>query len=371
MTHLAIDLEKMKLNVAKLKSFLNNGTLLMAVVKANAYGHGLVASAKAAIEGGANWLGVVALEEGMALRKENIHKPILVLGAVALKDARLAANQEIAIAVFSMDQVRELSEISFDKALKIHLKVDTGLNRLGLEVGEISQAIRLISSNKGIVLEGVFSHFASVEENNLEFAKIQIEKFKEALKVLKELKYEKIIKHMAATSAALVLPDSHFDMVRCGIGIYGLWPSLDLAKKFDNKELLEPVLSFKTEIVQTKNVKKGEKIGYGCTFEAKEDMVIGIIPVGYAEGLDRGLSNNIGEVLVSGQHCSIIGRVCMNMSIVKLKAEREKLKVGQEVTIIGEDGDQEITVDEIAQKLGTINYEIVARLPEHLERKYI
>lgn len=370
MTYLEIDLEKLKNNVKNLKHVLRSNVMLMAVVKANAYGHGLVECAASAIDGGATWLGVVTLDEALKIRKENIRKPILVLGSTQAKDARLAANQDVSIAVFSLEQVKELSEIGFDKPLKIHLKIDTGLNRLGLKSSELGQAIRLISSNKGIIIEGVYSHLASVEENDLVHAKSQIDKFIEALKILKVLGYEKIVKHLAATAATLVLPESHFDMVRCGIGVYGLWPSEEVKEKFGRDDFFEAVLSYKTEIVQIKSVGKGEKIGYGCTYTAERDMTIGVIPVGYHEGLGRGLSNR-GEVLALGARCPIIGRICMNMTIIELKAESEKLKTGVKVTIIGCDGDEEITADEIAEKLGTINYEIVARLPEHLERKYV
>jgi len=371
MTYLEIDLENLQNNIKNLKHILKNKAMLMAVVKANAYGHGLIECATSAISGGASWLGVVTLEEALRIRKENIRKPILVLGATKSKDARLAANQDISIAVFSLDQARELSEISFDKPLKIHLKIDTGLNRLGLKLEELAEVVRLIKSNHGMVVEGVYSHLASVEENDLAHAQTQLEKFIEALKTLKSLGIDKIIKHIAATAAVLVLPESHFDMVRCGIGIYGLWPSEEIKNQFGREDFLEPVLSFKTEIVQIKSIEKGQKIGYGCAYEANEDMVIGVIPVGYFEGLDRGLSN-CGEVLVSGKRCPIVGRICMNMTIIDISKLKSQIsKINSDVTIIGKDGDEENTADEIAEKLGTINYEVVARLPEHLERRYI
>lgn len=394
-TELEINLENLSQNIRNLRSLLKPATdfiagkterqtLFMAVVKANAYGHGIVEVSRAAVQAGADWLGVINIDEAILLREANIHKPILILGQISHDDFRTAANKDVSVPIISKEMAREVAEINFDKPLKIHLKIDTGLNRLGIANNEIAETVRILSSHRNIIIEGVYSHLAAVEEANVDYAKMQINNFREAIKILKQNGIDNVIKHIAASAATMVLKDSHFDMVRCGIAIYGLWPSGETKGTFKNPDFLKPILNYKTSIIQIKKVEKGGKIGYGCSFEADEDMTIGIIPVGYAEGIDRGLSNNIGlpaiastqalragEVLVSGQRCPIIGRICMNMTIIELKVESEKLKVGQEVTIIGKDGDEEITVDKIAEKLGTINYEIVARIPEHIERRYI
>lgn len=370
-TYLEINLENLNQNIKNLKGLLKPEIQFLAVVKGNAYGHGIIDVSRAAIISGADWLGVVTIDEAVALREASIHKPILILGEVSTNDFRLAANKDISVPVISLDQARIVADINFDKPLKVHLKIDTGLNRLGLANSEIAEAVKILQSHRNIIIEGVYSHLASVEENDLAFAQAQIKIFKEALKIVEQCGVKNIIRHLAATAATMVLPESHFDMVRCGIGIYGLWPSEEIRKSFDRPDFLLPVLSYKTQLAQVKRVKKGEKIGYGCTYTAKSDMTIGIIPVGYYEGIDRGLSGN-GEVLVAGVRCSIVGRICMNMSIIDMsKVESQKSKVGMEVTIIGKDGEGEITVEEIANKLGTINYEIVARLPEHIERRYI
>lgn len=365
---LEINLENLSQNIRNLKGLLKPETKFMAVVKSNAYGHGLVDVSKAASSSGADWFGVINVAEGMQLRQAGIAKPVLVLAAVNLQEARQAANQGISIPIISLNQAREIAEIGFDKPLKVHLKVDTGLNRLGMEKGEVIEAAKILSSNQNIVLEGVYSHLAAVEENNFEFTSLQITEFEIAIKLLTNAGFDHLIKHIAATSAVIILPDSGFDMVRCGIGIYGLWPSEEIKATFNRPDFLRPVLTYMTELVQVKEIKIGEKIGYGCSFEAKEDMEIGILPIGYYEGLDRGLSN-IGEVLVKSKRCPIVGRVAMNMCVVDITGI--DAEVGDRVTIIGCDDSEEITADEIAKKINTINYEVVTRIPEHIEREYI
>lgn len=374
LTELTINLENLSQNIKNLKSLLKSETKFLAVVKANAYGHGIVECSKAAIEAGADWLGVINIDEAMALRGANIHKPILILGEVLNNDLRTAANKDVSVPVISVDKAREIVEINFDRPLKVHLKIDTGLNRLGIENSDIAEVVRILKSHRNIIIEGVYSHLASVEENDLAYAKEQIKNFKEAIKILKQNDVDDIIKHIAATAATMLLKDSHFDMVRSGIGIYGLWPSKENKETFASDDFLKPVMIFKTQIVQIKKVKKGEKIGYGCAHIAKDVMTIGIIPVGYYEGLDRGLSD-IGEVIVSGTRCPIIGRICMNMTIVDVSTINPKSELritnNMEVTIIGRQAGEEITVDEIAEKIGTINYEIVTRIPAHINRNYV
>ena len=379
-TYLEINLENLKNNVQNLKSLLKKETKFLAVVKSNAYGHGLIETSRALVQFGADWFGVINIDEAIDLREAGIFKPILILGAISAKDARLAANQDISVPIISLSMAREISDINFDKPLKIHLKIDTGLNRLGLEIGEIAEAVRLLKSNRNIEFEGIYSHLASVEENDLAFTKLQIENFKKAVKILEENQIKNSIKHLGATAAAILQPETHFDMVRCGIGLYGLWPSVENKKTYclkhgenfslrSKNNFLMPVLSYKTEIIQIKKVGQGEKIGYGCTYEAKKDMTVGILPIGYYEGVDRGLSN-CGQVIISGIRCPIVGRVAMNMTIVEISNVNVQLS-NKVATIIGQDGDEEIAADEIAEKLGTINYEIVTRLPAHIERRYI
>ena len=371
LVELEINLENLSQNIKNLKGLLKQETLFMAVVKANAYGHGMTEVSYAAIQAGADWLAVTNIDEAIELREAKIHKPILILGEVLNDDLRTAANKDISVALISLEKIREVSDINFDKPLKVHLKIDTGLNRLGIELAEIPEAVRILKSHRNIIIEGVFSHLASVEKENFDYAKTQVKNFKEAIKILQQNGVQDIIRHLAATAATLLLPDSQFDMVRCGLGIYGLWPSEEIKKSFDHSDFLSPVLEFKTQIVQTKKVSEGEKIGYGCSFEAKNYMKIAIIPIGYYDGFDRELSNR-GAVLISGIKCPVVGRVCMSMSIIDIsKLISQNSKVGDEVVIIGKQGNAEITVDDLTEKLNTNNYEIVTRLPAHLPRVFI
>jgi len=379
-TYLEINLGNLKANVRNLKKLIDDKKLL-AVVKSNAYGHGLIECAKTAIEAGADWLGVISLDEAKKLRQAGISKPILILAYVDPKDANEAAELNITIPIIDQDYVREIAKIKFIKPLNVHLKIETGLNRLGLSpfkkdqlnIETILETAKFLSENDKIKISGIYSHQAAVEEdpyNNFG----QAECLRDIVDVLKEAGINLPIVHLAASAGGLMQPEAHFDMVRFGIAIYGLWPSEEVKKSFARFEKsfdLQPVLSYKTKIVHLNDVEKHASIGYGRTFRAKRPMTLVIIPIGYYEGLDRGLSNpgGRGEVLVGGKRCPIVGRICMNMTIIDVT--NVNAKVGDEVVIIGKQGSEEITVDEIAKKIGTINYEIAARLPEHLERKYI
>jgi len=433
-----IDLRNLQHNIKRLKSLIKPKTCLarlaskragrrakfMAVVKSNAYGHGMVKCAQAAIEAGADWLGVVNINEALELRNAEVKPPILILGYVEAKDFKTAAENDISVAIVNWEQINylktqrsKLKAISKNLKLKIHIKIETGISRLGFTEEEWPKLInKLKNLPENITIEGIYSHFASVEEYDLVYAQkqiIQFEKFKKLFESHKPYAISHMpIFHMAASAATMIMPESHFDMVRCGIAIYGLWPSKETKVSFEFKnlayrqageklkmknhnlkiksEFLKPVLSYKTKIVQIKQVERGDFIGYGCTYPVDKSMTIAVIPVGYAEGFDRGFSNpapvfdsevaqtrgagnKSGEVLINGKRCPVVGRVCMNMmvtDVTELKVKSEKLKVGDEVVLIGKQGDEEITADEWAEKLGTINYEITTRLPKDIIRVY-
>jgi alanine racemase len=396
---LEINLNNFKHNVCSLKSLISKKTKFMAVVKSNAYGHGIIECSKAAVKAGANWLGVVNLGEAIRLRKSEVTTQIMVLGYVKPDDFIKAAEKDISIAVVNWEQLKQLLDgqivkLLKNKKLKIHLKIETGISRLGFTEEEWPKLISEIKKlHSNIIVEGIYSHFASVEEYDLAYAKKQIEKFTKFKKMFKSscnLKHGPIF-HMAASAAMMVLKESHFDMVRCGIAIYGLWPSkkiknLKFKIKNFNNDFLKPVLSYKTKIVQVKQIKRGDYIGYGCTYPVDAPMLIAIIPIGYAEGFDRGFSNpspagnKNGEVLVNGTKCPVVGRVCMNMAAIDVSrlisntiADR-KTSISQlynaEVVLLGKQGNYEICADEWAEKLGTINYEITTSFPEQIKRIY-
>jgi len=381
-----IDLQKIKENIFNLKTLLKPGVRFMAVVKSNAYGHGIVQVAKTAVESGVNWLGVVNLEEAIKLRENNIEIPILILGYPDFSLIQSAAQKLITIPVFSIEFAEKLANFKLNYPLTVHLKVETGINRLGLEKNEVVKAYNILAKNPKIIVEGIYSHFASVEEQDMEYSNKQIKRFDEILKELVKKKIHIPLKHISATSALMILPDAQYNMVRSGIGIYGLWPSKEVKEQFlkrtqKQENFLQPALTYKTQIVQVKNVKKGDKIGYGCTYTAEKNMKIAVLPIGYFENMDRGLSNN-GEVLIAGQRCPIVGRICMNMAVIDISQLNFKFSIRQaqdrkisnvknnEVIVIGKQGKEEITTDEVAKRLGTINYEVVARIPEHITRIY-
>lgn len=385
-----IDLKNLKTNIKNLKGLINKKTMFMAVVKNNAYGHGIVECSKVAIEAGANWLGVVNLQEAILLRKNNITAPILVLGYVSPRDVLQAAKNNISIALVSFDQLNRIEKTLGNKhKLKAHIKIETGISRLGFAETEWKELIERISKlNKSIQIEGVYSHFSSVEECNLNYANKQLARFNKFKSLfLDSLNSYSLsltpIFHIASSAAAIILPESHFDMVRCGIAIYGLWPSEEIKKEFfaknkQKKDFLKPVLAYKTKIIEIKKVKKGDFVGYGCAYRAKSQMTIGVISIGYGEGFDRRLSNinsnkNLGgEIVVNDRKVPIIGRICMNMAIIDLTniVQKGKIKYEQEAIIIGQDQEQQITVDDIAEKIGTINYELIARIPAEINRIY-
>lgn len=427
LSYVEINLANLKSNIYNLKSLISKKTKFMAVVKSNAYGHGIVECSKAAIEAGADWLGVVNIGEAILLKQKLKVKnlkfkiqnvSILVLGYVAPEDFKIAAENDISVAIVNWEQMKSLLNGQIVKLLKnerlrIHLKIETGISRLGFTENEWPMLIEEVKKLlKNIIIEGVYSHFASVEEYDLAYAKKQIEKFKKFKKIFEShMPYTispKPIYHMAASAAVMILPKSHFDMVRCGISIYGLWPSKEVKtsfmesqalackgklkfadpnkKQFNNRTIeqcnnfLKPVLSYKIKIIQIKQLKRGDYIGYGCTYPVDKPMTIAVIPVGYAEGFDRGFSNpapagnKSGEVIIKSQRCPIVGRVCMNMSIIdisKLMAYGLRLTAGEEAVLIGKQGNDVITADEWAEKLGTINYEVTTRIPENIKRKFV
>lgn len=379
LTWVEISKENIAYNLKNLRSLLRARVRLMAVVKSNAYGHGLVEFAKEAVKNKVDYLGVVTIDEALALREAGIIKPILVLGYVPSSRIEEAVKKQIEVPIISPEYAIELIRNKFVGKLKVHLKIETGINRLGIKQNSILSTYKELSRNKKFEVVGMYSHLASVEENNMEYTKSQLDKFEQIIDVLNKNNITFNTKHIGASGAALILPESHFDMVRVGISCYGLWPSKENEKSFwqeadidTPKPFLKPVLSYKTRIVQIKEVNEGY-IGYGCTYRVTRPMKLAVLPVGYYEGFDRGLSGTKdkpgGEVLINGQKCPVVGRVCMNMTIVDVSMVSSKLlNVGDEAVIIGKQKSNEITTDEIAEKIGSINYEVVSRIPAHIPR---
>ncbi len=345
------------------------------VVKGNAYGHGLLETARV-IEPLATRLCVYCVEEGLALREAGIAAPILVLGPVPpeVLDEALAANLELA--VWNVGPfARRLAAAAGKRRTRafVHVKVNTDLNRLGVEPEELSGAVERLASAAEIAVGGIFSHLAAAEEIDSPYTMHQLGAFERALLGVKPLLDRSglaPIRHIAASAAAMLWPQTHLDMARFGIALYGLMPSPQTSAAMKEKPLdLRPALSYVSELIVVRTVAAGASVGYGGSFHAPREMRIGVVPAGYADGVPRALSNR-GAFVVDGALAPIVGRVAMNMTQIDL-SNAPNAHVGSAVTLIGRDGESAVTADDWAEWSDTINYEIVTRLPSDLRREFV
>jgi alanine racemase len=344
------------------------------VVKGNAYGHGIVDTALA-IEGLAAKLCVYSIDEALELRDGGITAPILILGPVPPERLADAMTCDAEIALWDTKSfVRDLSAtaLAAQKRVRVHVKINTGLNRLGLQPGDLPDAVESYGRVNAIEIAGVFSHLASAEELDSPFTMLQLERFNEAYNHAEPLfaaRGFRPIRHIAASAAAMLWPQTRLDLSRFGIALYGLWPSVQTREAVNGEKLpLQPALAYETELVVVRSIDADEPVGYGTTFHAPRHMSIGVVPLGYADGIPRALSNK-GSVLIYGVRAPIIGRVAMNMFCVDL-SHAPNAHVGSKVTLIGRDGTEEITAEDWAAWADTITYEIVTRLPSTLGRTY-
>jgi len=335
----------------------------MAVVKRNAYGCGALAISRVALEAGAEYLGVYSLEEALELREAGMHAPLLIMGPVSPDRADTVVKQRLTPTVVETELARALSHAGqkLDTAAEVHVKIDTGLNRFGVSMEEAPQLLNIIEELPNLKVVGLYTHFSSADETDSMPTKIQLERFLKLTKLFPQIK----LLHAANSAATLQFPETHLDMVRVGISLYGFYPSAAVRKTV----LLKPVLSLKTRVIRVHSIKAGEGVSYGLTWVAPRDSIVALIPFGYSHGLPRLLSNR-GEVLIRGKRAPIRGVVCMDQSIVDV-TEIPGVRVGDEVTIIGQDGSEEITATEIAELTNTIHYEVITRLPAVLPRLYL
>lgn len=356
-----INLDHISYNVESMKKHVKEGTKITAVVKANGYGHGDAAVAKAALEAGASSLAVATLDEAIALRMKKIEAPILVMGASRPEHAGEAASNNISLTVFQQEWLVKAAEYVDDGTLTIHLKLDTGMGRLGIRSrDELAGIESVIKKDKRFLLEGVFTHFATADSLDNAYFETQLNRFEEMIGWLEVLpKYV----HTSNSAAGLRFPKAHLNAVRMGISMYGLAPSMEIKHvlPFELKE----AFSLHTTIVHVKKLHKGEKVSYGVTYEAQEDEWIATLPIGYADGWIRKLQGQ--EVLAEGSRVPIVGRICMDQCMIKIPHE---MPAGTKVTLIGEQGKEKISVDEIAEKLETINYEVTCMVSSRVPRIY-
>ena len=357
-TWVEISKNSLKNNISQFQKLIGDKVKLMAVVKANAYGHGLIEVAKIAVRNRADWLGVDSVDEAIELRKAGIKAPILIMGYTPLSRLEDVAKYDFRQVVYNKETIEKL------KRGRVHLKVETGTSRQGLEKEELLELAKFIKKYPQIEIEGIYTHYANIEDTtDHSYAQEQLKKFKESVELLKKNGIEIPIKHTACSAAIILFPETYFDMVRLGISMYGFWPSKETfvsARENKRQINLAPVLTWKTLVAQIKNIKAGTPISYGLTEKISQDSKIAILPVGYFDGYDRKLSG-VGNVLIKGKRCKVLGRVCMNMIIADV-SHIPDVKLEDEVVLLGKQGVEQITADELAQKIGTINYEVVARI---------
>ncbi len=362
-----VDSEALKHNLYEFRRLIGKKRLLLATVKANAYGHGLEEVSMVVLKAGADWLGVHSLGEGIRLRQSGLNCPVLVLGYVPLDDLESAVRHNLRLTVYRMETVQRLARLQPAKGKKIplHVKVETGTHRQGIPIEVVPPFIKNIKAYPTLKVEGISSHFANIEDTtDHSYARHQLESFQELCKLLEKEGIEIPIKHIACTAAVILFPETFFDMVRVGIGMYGLWPSKEtyVSCLLQNREplSLKPVLSWKTRIAQLKKISRGAYIGYGCTYRTTRETLLAVIPVGYYDGYSRAFSN-ISHVLIKGQRAPVRGRIAMDFTMVDV-TDISGVKEEDEVVLIGKCEDEKITADALASFAGTINYEIVTRI---------
>lgn len=375
-----IDLKAIAHNVSELRRITQSGAHLMAVVKANGYGHGAIEVSRCALENGASMLGVARIEEGIQIRKAGINSPVLVFGYTLPQQTGDLLQYDLTQSVYTMASARRLSQAASSLAgtLKIHLKVDTGMGRLGLVPAHnpsdnpekinpkvIAETLK-IADLDGLELEGIFTHFASADSADKVYAEYQLDVFLNYLSRLQKAGLNPALKHAANSGALIDMPWSHLDLVRPGIAIYGLYPSDEV----DHQKIsLKPAMALKTQIIQLKRVPSGFNVSYGMTYTTPKPTIIATVPVGYADGLNRLLSSR-GQMLVGGQRVPIIGRVCMDLTMLDV-GDIANVQLGDEVVVFGQQGNEILTVDEMAATLDTINYEIVTSIAARVPRIYL
>jgi len=364
---LEINIDAIKNNIAELKKKIPAKTKFMAVVKGNAYGHGLLGVAKN-ITTDVDYLAVYDVNDALTLRKNKITKPILLLGRTFVSELSQAIKNNIEITITSFDLLEEIAKIKGNKKPLIHLCVDTGIGRDGFMMSEISKVVKIIK-DKNIPVKGLYMHFSAADNEDFDdYSKKQLENFSKWQMAFREIGITPLAHASASGGIMMSSFGKKFDMVRSGISIYGLWPSDDVESRFKNKIKLQAALSFRTTVIELKSMPKASCIAYNCTYQLKRDSKIAILPIGYFDGISR-LASNKMEVLIKGKRCRQLGRVMMNILVIDV-TDIKNVEVGDIATIIGKDDREIITAEELAINSQTINYEITTRFGGHLKRIY-
>lgn len=362
-----INLDNIAKNMSNIRKAVNSNSKIMAIVKADAYGHGCVEVSKTCLYNGADWLGVAILEEAIELRQNNILEPILILGNTIKNRFDQLLKYDITQTVFSFEMAKNLSNIAkkMNKTAKIHIKIDTGMSRIGfLPTENDIQEIVKISKLPFIKITGIFTHFSTADEKDKTFSKQQFEKFMWVISKLEKQGIKNILKHVSNSGAILDLNEYNLDMVRAGIIIYGMYPSLQVKKNID----IFPAMTIKTYISYIKELDKGMSVSYCRTYFTNKKTKIATIPVGYADGYSRIMSNN-AKVIIKGQYANVIGNICMDQFMVDITHIKDA-KIGDSVILIGEENGISILAEDLAKLQNTINYEVVCTIGKRIPRVF-
>ena len=365
-----VDLDAIAHNLREIRRITNKKSEIMGVVKADAYGHGVMEVVRTILENGATCLAVSMLDEAIQLRKNNIDVPILILSYTDPIRAADIIKYNVTQAVFSHDLARALSEeaVRQRKNVKIHIKIDTGMTRVGFMPGYSTvKNVLEISKLPRIIVEGIFTHFASADEKDKSYTNMQFERFMGICSELNRIGVYIPIKHVANSAAIIEFPNMHLNLVRPGIIQYGMYPSDEVDK---SKIDLKSAMTLKANVILVKEVENNTYISYGRTFKTSRVSKIATIPIGYADGYTRLMSNK-GKVLINGEFAPVVGRICMDQCLVDVTDFKSEVKVGDEVVIFGKQGGNEITVEDIASIMGTINYEVVCIIGKRIPRVYL
>ncbi len=371
-TRAEIDLTAFRHNLQNLRKYLDPQTRIMAIVKADAYGHGAVSCARIAVESGAaNYLGAGVIEEGIELRENGLNAPILILGSIFPDEAEDLVRHNLATILCTQPLAQALSKEAEkqDKTVSVHIKVDTGMNRLGISPENLPALLDQVRDLKNLKIEAVSTHFSSADDEDLSVTQAQLEKFQTALTILQKEGVHTPIVHCANTSALFKFPESHFNMVRPGLILYGVLPSPSLRPVIDQGENpFQPVMQWKSQIILLKPIAKNQPVSYSGSFTTQRDSLIATLPIGYADGLHRMLSNKM-DVLIRGRRAPQVGNICMDMILIDV-TDIPDVQAGDEVVIFGRQGDEMISVEELAVKGKTIPYEILCSVSKRVPRIY-
>lgn len=366
-TRVEINLDCIRHNYNAFQKWVGDHTVVMPVIKANAYGHGAIAVANAVIEKGAKYLAVATLEEAIELRMAGIDIPVLVFGFVPKDALGVVVDHQLTMTVFDADLIEELNRQAEKRGeiAKIHVKVDTGMGRVGIRnIAQLENIQRKVGESKNVHLEAMYTHFAGADSVDKLYTNQQYEKFQKFMEVA--CHFSPVPKFYLSNSAgAIDIPEFSHDFVRVGISLYGLYPSNEVSRE---NVILRPAMEFKTAIVHMKDVEEDECIGYGMTYRTKRKSRIATLPVGYADGLNRLLSNK-GYMLVRGERAPIVGRVCMDQTMIDV-TDIPEAALHDEVVIFGTQNGNSIAIEEVAALVGTINYEILCSISSRVPRQY-